>query len=82
MSNPKRKYANGPLSAEAALPKREGTLYESPPLNIYFKTLDGPLDVFLETDSEPRFICRCEDTDEGHQWADRIISCLRSRDMM
>ena len=68
---------NNPKS-RADLPKREGTLWETTPLKVYYRR---GTKVYLENEDKARrstLICNCDSA----EWADYIISCLGIRDMM
>ena len=68
---------NNPKS-RADLPKREGTLWEVTPRDIYYRR---GTKVYLENEDRARrstLICNCDTAAR----ADYIISCLSYRDMM
>ena len=78
-----RNLAGEEVRSRADLPKREGTLWEVTPRDIYYR--EGTK-VYLETEDrarrsgkgEPVFICNCDTV----SWANYVVNCLTMPEMM
>ena len=66
---------NNPKS-RADLPKREGTLWEVTPRDIYYR--EGTKVYVERKGDEPMFVCRCDTV----SWANYVINCLTMPEMM
>jgi hypothetical protein len=64
------------ISSRADLPKREGTLWEVTPRDIYYR--EGTKVYVERKGDEPMFVCSCDTV----SWANYVVNCLTMPEMM
>jgi hypothetical protein len=73
-----RNLAGEEVRSRADLPKREGTLWEVTPRNVYYREGTKVYATVYDKNGRREFVCRCATVG----WANHVINCLTMPEMM